>query len=86
MIPKHPPGPPMTLGNMRELGMEHLIAFCHNDARRHQALIDVSDCPDDLEVRWFQQRAKCGKCGERRVDVRPNWEEMPAMPTKLRFD
>ena len=20
MIPKHPPGPPMTLGNMRELG------------------------------------------------------------------
>ena len=52
----------------------------------HQALIDVSDCPDHVEVCWFQQRAKCGKCGERRVDVRPNWEEMPAMPTKLRFD
>jgi hypothetical protein len=25
---KHPPGPPMTLGNMRELGVHHLIAFC----------------------------------------------------------
>ena len=27
----------MTLGNMRELGVHHLIAFCLNDARRHQA-------------------------------------------------
>jgi hypothetical protein len=25
--PKHPPGPPMTLGNMRELGVHHLIAY-----------------------------------------------------------
>jgi hypothetical protein len=23
---KHPPGPPMTLGNMRQLGAHHLIA------------------------------------------------------------
>jgi hypothetical protein len=27
---KHPHGPPMTLGNMRELGVQRLIAFCHN--------------------------------------------------------
>jgi hypothetical protein len=26
--PKHPPGPPMTLGNMRELGVQRLIASC----------------------------------------------------------
>ena len=45
--PKHPPGPPMTLGNMRELGVQHLIAFCLNDACRHQALIDVSSYPAD---------------------------------------
>ncbi len=86
MTPKHPPGPPMTLGNMRSLGVHHLIGYCHNDACRHQALIDVSDCPDQLEVRWFQQRAKCGKCGDRRVDVLPNWKEMPVRPTKLRYD
>ena len=30
--PKHPPGPPMTLGNMRELGVQWLIASCLNDA------------------------------------------------------
>jgi hypothetical protein len=32
---KHPPGSPMDLANMREQGLHHLIAYCHNDARRH---------------------------------------------------
>jgi hypothetical protein len=40
--PKHPPGPPMTLGNMREQGVHHLIALCLDDTCRHQAIIDVS--------------------------------------------
>ena len=40
----------MTLGNMRELGVQHLIAFCLNDACRHQALIDVSSYPAETEV------------------------------------
>jgi hypothetical protein len=26
---------PMTLGNMRELGVQHLIAYCLHDACRH---------------------------------------------------
>jgi hypothetical protein len=47
--PRHPPGPPMTpptphlapappmtLGNMRELGVHHLIAFCLSEACRHK--------------------------------------------------
>jgi hypothetical protein len=42
MKPKHPPGAPMTLGNMRERGVRRLIASCLNDACRHMALIDVS--------------------------------------------
>jgi hypothetical protein len=29
-IPQHPPGPPMTLGNMRELDALNLIASCLN--------------------------------------------------------
>jgi hypothetical protein len=37
-------------------------------------------------VPTFQRRAKCGKCGGKRVDVRPNWKEWPPMPTKLRLD
>src|ERR1700757_598056 len=53
----------MMLGNMRRNGVRHLIAFCHNDACRHQAIIDVSSYPDDIEVPWFSSRVKCGKCG-----------------------
>ena len=28
MVSKHPPGPAMTLGNMRELGVQRLVASC----------------------------------------------------------
>src|SRR5262245_12305216 len=76
-LPKNTPGPPMTLGNMRELGVHNLIAYCLNDACRHQALIDVSSYADDVEVPSFRRRVKCGKCGGRDVDVRPNWKEQP---------
>ena len=38
MIAKHPPGEPMTLGNMRQLGVQHLVATRLNDACRHQGL------------------------------------------------
>jgi hypothetical protein len=45
VTPKHPPGPPTTLGNMREQDVHHPIAFCLNDACRHQAIIDPSSYP-----------------------------------------
>ena len=69
----------MDLANMRKQGVTHLIAFCHNDACRHQAVIDVSKYSGDTLVSWFQGRIKCGKCGRRGrwVDVRPNWKEAP---------
>jgi hypothetical protein len=38
MNPKHPPGPPMDLANMRRQGVRSLIAYCLNDSCRHQAL------------------------------------------------
>jgi hypothetical protein len=80
MKPKHSPGPPMTLGNMRELGVKRLIASCLNNARRHTALIDVSGYPADTEVPWFRTRVKCAKCCGRgnKIDVRPNWKEQPS--------
>jgi hypothetical protein len=30
----------MTLGNMREQGVHHPMAYCLNDACRHRTLID----------------------------------------------
>jgi hypothetical protein len=69
---KHPPGPPMTLGNMRHLGVQRLLASCLNDACRHQGLIDVSKYPDDVEVPSFAGKVICAKCGARgrHIDVR----------------
>jgi hypothetical protein len=71
---RHEPGPPMTLVNMYEQGVCHLIALCHNDAFRHQAIFDVSSYPPETLVPWFKSRVKCGKCGGTRVDVRPKFE------------
>jgi hypothetical protein len=76
---KQPSGQPMTLGNMRDLGVQRLIASFLNPACRHEALIDVSSYPADTEVPWFRTSVVCAKCGSRRdkIDVRPNWKEQP---------
>jgi hypothetical protein len=65
-------GPPMTLGNMRALGVHRLVAYCLNPSCRHTTLIDVSSYPAETEVPSLGRRAVCGKCGGRRFDVRPN--------------
>jgi hypothetical protein len=80
---KQPPGAPMTLGNMRHLGVQHLIASCLNDACRHQGIIDVSKYPDDTEVPSFAAKVVCAKCGARgrHIDVRPNWKGRAAKPS-----
>ena len=74
---KQPPGPPMTLGNMRQLGVQRLIASCLNPACRHTALIEVWSYPAETEIPYFKSRVVCAKCGSRRdkIDVRPNWKE-----------
>jgi hypothetical protein len=45
----------MTLGNMRKLGVQRLIASCLNDACRHTALIDVWSYPDETEIPYFNR-------------------------------
>jgi hypothetical protein len=77
MSPKEPAGPPMTLGNMRALGAQRLLVSCLNHECRHDALLEVSGYPTETEVSSFAARMKCGKCGGKNVDVRPNWKEQP---------
>jgi hypothetical protein len=36
----------MTLGNMRSLGVQRLVAYCLNDTCRHTALIDGMTEPE----------------------------------------
>jgi hypothetical protein len=61
MKQKQPHGPPMTLGNMRRLGVQRLVAHCLNDTCRHQGLIDVSKFPDDTEVPSFARKVVCAR-------------------------
>ena len=49
----------MTLGNMRELGVERLVASCLNDACRHVALIEVRSYPAETEVPYFRSKVVC---------------------------
>ena len=45
---REPQGPPMTLGNMRHLGVKQLVAYCLRDECRHAGLIDVSKYPGQV--------------------------------------
>jgi len=38
----------MDLANMRRQGVRSLIAYCLNDACRHQGIIDVPSYPGDM--------------------------------------
>ena len=71
--PKHEPGPPMTVGSMRSLGVQRLLVSCLRC--HHEALLDVSSDGADTTVPSLIPRMKCTKCGGKRVDVRPNWKE-----------
>ena len=62
MTPKHPPGPPMTLGNMREAAgasPHHLIGFCLKDACRHEFVPGLTLRPTFPEARPTCVLARC---------------------------
>jgi hypothetical protein len=58
----------MTLGDMHEQGVQHLLISCLNDNCRHTALIDISSYPAGVEITALARRMKCGKCGGKDVD------------------
>ena len=62
---------------MRELSVQNLLAFCLNDACRHQALIDVSNYSVETEVPSFQRCAK----GRAKLTHSGSWSE--AVPDGL---
>lgn len=73
--PKPKPGPPMDLDNMRQNGVRSLLVACRS--YHHAAAVNMDDRPGHLTVPSFANRMRCGKCGGRNVDVRPNWIEKP---------
>ena len=69
------PTEPMTLGNMRSLGVRGLAVHCGGHDCWHSAVLDVDAYPDEVPVPAFVPRLRCKKCGHRGADARPNWVE-----------
>src|SRR5688500_15435652 len=74
---KAPPGPPMTLANMRANGVRRLVAYCLAPHCYHSAVIEADDYDAALTVKSFDQRMVCTRCGSVGADVRPNWTDVP---------
>jgi len=82
----HEPGPPMTLGSLRQLGVRGLLVICVDPKCRREATMRVDDYADAIELPSFAPRMVCSRCGGMRIEVRSNWKEMPIMPPKLPSD
>ena len=68
------PGPPMTSGNMRKLGVHSLAVTCQ--LCHHEAVVPADRWGDDVQVRAFRLRIVCTRCRIIGADERPNWREM----------
>ncbi len=60
----------MTLTNMRAQGVTRIEAACYCG---HSARVDVSALPGSIPVPSLRGRLRCVECGERPIDVRPDW-------------
>ena len=66
---------PMTLGNMRELGVRSPDVSWWNC--RHHAILNADRWPHDVSVPTFGPPMVCTGCGIIGADARPNWKEQP---------
>ena len=66
-----PPGPPMTLANMRLNGVRMVTATYEVCGR--QADVNVDNLPETLTVPEAGQRLRGSQCGGKHVSTRPAW-------------
>lgn len=67
-------GPPMTLGNMRSLGVRAVAATCRACGRAADVVVDQLDRA--IFVPDVGRRLRCSACGGRRVETRPAWHTL----------
>lgn len=66
-----PPGPPMTLRNMRENGVRSVIAQCETCNR--SADVNVDALPETAYVPHVARRLRCSACGGKAINTKPAW-------------
>ena len=64
---------PMTLGNMRQHGIERVEVSCATAECGYTKSVAVSTWPAEVAVPDVGLRLKCPKCGAPELDSRPDW-------------
>jgi hypothetical protein len=72
--PDEPIGP-MTLGNMRRLGVRSLFTTCLACGSKTEVNVDAY--PDHVPIPSFGLRMRCTRCGNMGATAIPNWNERP---------
>jgi hypothetical protein len=72
---------PMTLGNMRQLGVRSLDVSCWNC--HHQAVLSADRWPHEVAVPTFGPRMVCTRRGIVGADARPNRKDQPPGETLM---
>ena len=67
MEPEPPPGPPVTLGEVRWLDAISLLASCKVCA--HETVLNVDSLPDTVPLYWFASRFVCKCCDARSAHI-----------------
>ena len=65
--------PSMPLNKLRELGVHELNVLCLNPSCGHEITFNADDYGAETELSWFRPRMICARCGNRRLDVQPNF-------------
>jgi hypothetical protein len=76
------PTQPVTLGDMRVLGVRSVYVTC--GACGYASTLNVDDEPDDVMITSFAPHMRCAKCGNLGAVVRPDWTELRGMPETRR--
>ncbi len=66
--------PPITLGNMRGIGVRSIIVSCTPCG--HQGVVDCDRWPDDFPMPDVVTKLRCSKCGSKRLTSIINVAEM----------
>lgn len=75
---------PMTLANMRALGVRRVEAICENTLCGHTGVVEVDALPGEIPVPDVADRLRCSRCGGKTVSTRPLWREYQASGTGRR--
>ena len=70
-----PPGPPMSLANMRLSGVRMVTASCEVCGR--SADVNVDTLPETTTVPEAGEHLRCSRCGAKTISTRPAWHTSP---------